>query len=166
MTNRLQILQLDPDNSQDILLVKTGLLDFMKRQEFSLLYPDFVEWYQSKIIPGFQYRERLIHIVMNNHNICGTSIVKLSPTETKLCNLVIAADFRKKGIGAKLLESSLKATTEIVKKYGYSPIIMATVAYEHRSLLGFLEKFGFTVKNTITGIYRKGVDEYILSADL
>lgn len=169
----LQIEQLIPTDPKHNLLVENDLLEFLYRERLTTLYPDFSQWYKEKVMPGFLRGERLIHIVRQDNNIYGLSIVKLSPNETKLCNLVVDVNVRGKGIGRRLLESTLAVAKEVVLKQGYSPQLTATLpkdlvvpSLERSPLINFLRTFGFVITGELESPYRKGISEYVFTKSL
>ncbi|MDQ7979047.1 GNAT family N-acetyltransferase [Paraburkholderia sp. SARCC-3016] len=119
----------------------------------SLLYPNFLHWYESKVVPGLLTGERKILLREAGGRLAGLAIVKDTEDEKKLCCLRVMPDFKGSGIGLKLFDESF----ELLK----SDKPLLTIAEEQLPQFGkIFEHFGFEVGDKYQDIYRRNKAEY------
>ncbi len=71
-------------------------------------YPNYVEKYYTKYIPGIFDGTREIIICMDDSNVVGIATLKKTKEERKICTLFVADPYRLQGIGRKLLGKAFK----------------------------------------------------------
>lgn len=71
------------------------------------LYPGITDWWKKRVIPGLENQSRLCKIVAVDGKIAALAIAKLHTKSSKLCTLRVAPEFRKLGLGQRLLRSTL-----------------------------------------------------------
>ncbi|WP_066350039.1 hypothetical protein [Aliarcobacter skirrowii] len=69
-------------------------------------YPNFENWYYSKVIPDIITNKREIILEQRNDKVVGLSIIKFD--EKKLCTLKIFDEYINKGYGLKLFNKSFE----------------------------------------------------------
>ena len=69
-------------------------------------YQDYLKWYYTKNIPRVLDGSGEIIFYLDGLIVAGLSILKKDETESKICTLLINEEYRKKGYGKELLESS------------------------------------------------------------
>ena len=118
-------------------------------RNLDLEYPNFKEWYYTKVCSGLENKTRSILIVQDEQQkIVGVSILK-NADEKKICTFRVASEFKYRGIGTELMRKSI----EILGTD--SPFI--TVSEDHiDEFKTILQKFNFQEFRRYFGYYRKG----------
>jgi GNAT superfamily N-acetyltransferase len=116
-------------------------------------YPKYSTWFKEKFLTGLKNKER-IYIVAQNENgqLVGCVLLKNTAQEKKICALFVHPDYRKKGIGGKLIEQTLS-------ELGEHPLI--TVSDRNIvQLAPLLRRKGFHLSAVKKGAYRPEDTEY------
>lgn len=71
-------------------------------------YQNYLKWYYGKNIPRVLNGSGEIIFYLDGLTVAGLTILKKDETESKICTLMIADEYRKKGYGKELLESSFE----------------------------------------------------------
>ena len=79
------------------------LTDFNHNQ-----YPEYWKWYYQKSIPRVINGQGDIIFYLDGFVVAGLAILKKDIEEAKICTLLINKEYRKKGYGKELLESSFE----------------------------------------------------------
>lgn len=165
----IRIARLQPQHSEDMLLVRELLFVFIERH-LGLYYPDIGYWYHQKVLPGFAAGNRIIHVVWDGQIISGVSILKLAQIPSKpdkISSFYLLPTLRRRGIGAMLMQRTLEASQCKIKA------VLITVPEERlaenteegRHLAGFLSSHNFRRVASLVGKYRPGKLEYVLLRD-
>ena len=77
------IIKLKETSFDDIILVKRSLMNLRK------CYPQFSEWYDSKILPNLNNDTRRMFLATNNGEFSGVLILKRTDEEKKVCTLFV-----------------------------------------------------------------------------
>lgn len=118
----------------------------------SSFYPGFQTWFNFKFLSGLNSGERKVLIVKEKGEIAGISLLKVTKEENKICTFFVAPEYRGKGIGTMLMESSLA---------NFDGSLHITVCEERNAdLKPFLQKNGFRLDSEQLGLYRDDVIEY------
>lgn len=161
---------LNPRVNADLEFVNAVLRRFMIRN-FQRYYPDVNQWYDKKVVRGFISGMRFIHVASRGADqaIVGVVIGKLSRKPyNKICSFLIVPEFRGGGVGKRLMSGMLSLLAERSK--GKPTVITvpeerATERNGGKSLLQFLQAFGFKVITVIPNRYRAGKSEMIYLTD-
>ena len=78
------------------------LTDFNHRQ-----YPDYYKWFYMKIVPRIFNNTGEMIFYLDGFNIVGLAILKKDEVERKICTLLIAEEYRRKGYGKKIVEDAI-----------------------------------------------------------
>jgi GNAT superfamily N-acetyltransferase len=70
----------------------------------SSFYPEFDDWFLSKVLPGLKNGERSILLEYTAGSLSGVAIVKNSASERKLCCLRVLPPYQGSGVGLRLFE--------------------------------------------------------------
>ena len=119
-------------------------------------YPDFVQWFQQKVIPGLKSGHRCIYIatpINDSKRIAGVLILKKETTEKKICTVCVFPQYQNQGLGTTLLRQSIQ---DLQTPH---PLITISSLYlpEYYSLLN---KFNFSLWGKYQDYYRNGLVEY------
>jgi len=124
-------------------------------------YPNFTNWYYTKVIPELKLGEREVIMAYNDADkvLSGISILKITEIEKKICTLRISPKYRKNGLGKVLFTKSL----EILETD--KPVITITKDKVHQfsPLLGH---FGFKLSQVIKDYYINSREEYVYNGFL
>ena len=116
-------------------------------------YPNLSNWYRDKFIPGLFSKERGYILATENDEIVGCALLKKTAEEKKISTLFVRPDYRKKGLGRKLLNMALKELG------GASSLTVSEECLP--SMNSLLKQSGFSLFDVKTGLYRKGKKEYL-----
>jgi GNAT superfamily N-acetyltransferase len=141
---------------------------------YKTFYPNFVEWFTNKVVPGFIEGKRVIYVVRAKEigDIKGVCIIKISYSKyesNKISSFFILPEIAGQGIGPILME---KAITEMSLN-PHSNAITLTVPEEkmifnsaHKNFGTFLERYGFALIAIEENRYRPGKKEFIYELTL
>lgn len=127
-------------------------------------YPNILEWYNNKVLPGLETGEREIILACRvskfkvdnkiSLEILGYVILKKTLTEKKICTFRVEEKYQCIGIGKKLMEASFDFL-ETRKP-------MITISEDNvKSFENLLKKYNFKLVEKIENLYVKGKTEYI-----
>jgi GNAT superfamily N-acetyltransferase len=71
-------------------------------------YPQFDEWFATKVIPGIYAGERTLLLETRDAAAVGLLIVKHTDTEKKLCTLRVRPHFESRGLGVRLFQTAFE----------------------------------------------------------
>ncbi len=122
------------------------------------LYPDFGNWFWNKVVPEIG-NSRRIFTEWSDGQLAGVVIAKAEGDERKLCTVWIAPNFKKQGLGRRLMsEAKVWLGTE-------TPLI----SVPHQRLSEFqpiFDQWGFSLTQTLRSYYRYGETEYVFNGTL
>lgn len=117
-------------------------------------YPGHKDWFFDKFLPGLKSGNRIIVAIFDDKDEpIGTSFLKKGDDEYKICTLFICEDYRKNGIGRRLMEES-------VKQLEGSDINISVSGVNINQLDSLLSKFGFKLDSKSEGDYLPEETEY------
>lgn len=127
-------------------------------------YPNILEWYNQKVLPGLETGEREIILACkiykfykNNKipiEILGYVILKKTPSEKKICTFRVEEKYQRLGIGKRLMEASFEFL-ETRKP-------MITITEDNVKFFEpLLKRYKFKLVEKIKDLYVKGKTEYI-----
>lgn len=127
-------------------------------------YPNILEWYKNKVLPGLETGEREIILACKIYKfykddevpieVLGYVILKKTPTEKKICTFRVEEKYQRLGIGKRLMEASFEFL-ETRKP-------MITISEDNvKSFESLLKKYNFKLVEKIENLYVKGKTEYI-----
>ena len=121
-------------------------------------YPNLFSWYRDTFIPGLVQKERKYILAFEEDCLVGCALLKKTKNEKKISTLFVKPDFRKRGIGKKLLQASLK-------ELGQNSSL--TVSEENLEIMRpLLDEFNFILSGTKEGLYRTRKKEYFFSTSV
>lgn len=119
-------------------------------------YPNFVDWYKKKVLPGLENGQRYMYVVspqVDPEQIAGVLILKDTAEEKKICTLCVFPQYQKQHLGELLLNLAMCKLNE--KK----PFI--TVSSRHKEdFTKLFAKYNFTCFATYDGYYQDNHTEY------
>lgn len=128
---------------------------YLNLKEATLYYPDFKNWFYSKVIPGVLLGERKIILEARENNIAGIAIVNKG-CEKKLATLRVGEFYKNKGLGIKLFEKSFEELRTD------KPFL--TVSEEkYPEFKKIFRYYGFKLTNIHYDLYRKNKKEYFFN---
>ena len=71
-------------------------------------YPGYFKWFHQTFLEGLKKKERMILIAQESQKVVGCILLKKTPDEKKICTFFVHPDFRKQGIGQKLIKAAFK----------------------------------------------------------
>lgn len=121
-----------------------------------LYYPNFKDWYYSKVVPDILLNNRSLLIEQRQKDIAGIAIIKNTIQEKKLCTLKIIDHYQNRGIGLKLFEKTFEAL-ETTK-----PLL--TVSEEKMvEFQKIFKYYDFKLTSIKKDLYRTGKVEFIFN---
>jgi GNAT superfamily N-acetyltransferase len=137
-------------------IIKTGLF----LSNLITEYPQHYEWFAKMVFKINNGKERDILLCQNETGkIIGTSILKRTNNERKICTLRVDSLYQRHGIGRKLFLKSFEwLETE-------KPII--SVSCEKLEQFEKIFKyFNFKVEQVCSGLYKQNRSEYVFNGEL
>lgn len=125
-------------------------------------YPDFIQWFQQKVVPGLKSGHRCIYIATPVHDpkcIAGILILKKEATEKKICTLCVFHQYQNQGLGTMLLNRAIR---DLQTPY---PLITISSLYL-KEYYPLLNKFNFALWGEYQDYYRTGMAEYSYNAPI
>ncbi|MDR5759753.1 GNAT family N-acetyltransferase [Caballeronia sp. LZ035] len=116
-------------------------------------YPQFDDWFATKVIPGIRNGERTMLIERRDELTVGLLIVKHTMLEKKLCTLRIRPNFESKGLGVRLFQTAF----DLLETEQPLLSVSSLAAPKFERLFGY---FGFAQEAVYAGRYLPNVDEY------
>jgi ribosomal protein S18 acetylase RimI-like enzyme len=116
-------------------------------------YPQYSTWFKEKFLPDLKNKKRMYIIAQDkDKKLVGCVLIKNTEEEKKISTLFVHPDYRKKGLGGKLMEQTLS-------ELGEHPLI--TVSDRNiAQLTPLLRKKGFHLSAVKKGAYRPEDIEY------
>lgn len=118
-----------------------------------LSYPQFDNWFATKVIPGIREGERTLLLERRDAVTVGLLIVKHTAFEKKLCTLRVRRDFESKGLGVRLFQTAFHLLE--TEQPLLSVSALAAPKFER-----LFRHFGFAQEAVYQGRYLPNVDEY------
>jgi GNAT superfamily N-acetyltransferase len=141
-------LQQSPWLLEKVLRLASEDVDFLR---FS--YPQFDNWFATKVIPGIRDGERTLLLERRGTVTVGLLIVKHTAFEKKLCTLRVRPDFESKGLGVRLFQTAF----HLLETEQPLLSVSALAAPKFERLFRY---FGFAQEAVYQGRYLPNVDEY------
>ncbi|MBE6160435.1 MAG: hypothetical protein E7157_05265 [Lactobacillales bacterium] len=82
------------------------------RSIMEIEYPDYVEWFDEKVIPNLTFGERNIILVFKKNELIGFMNLKKTKKERKMSNLYIKPSFYYNNFNNKYFDKMLELSTE------------------------------------------------------
>ena len=116
-------------------------------------YPQHSTWFKEKFLTGLKNKERIYIVAQDEEGkLAGCVLIKKTEEEKKICTLFVHPDYRKQGLGGKLMEQTLS-------ELGEHPLI--TVSDRNIAQLApLLRKKVFHLSAVKKGAYRPEDTEY------
>ena len=118
------------------------------------LYPNFHNWYYSKVLPDILLNKREFIFEYRNDSIVGLSLVKYD--EKKLCTLKIFEESQNRGFGLKLFEKSFE-------KLGTNKPFLTVSEEKYEEFKKLFNYYKFELTSVKSGLYRSGKLEYFFN---
>ncbi|WP_247317507.1 GNAT family N-acetyltransferase [Ralstonia pseudosolanacearum] len=116
-------------------------------------YPQFENWFATKVIPGILEGERTLLLERRGSVTAGLLILKHTAIEKKLCTLRIRPDFESMGLGVRLFQTAF----HLLQTEQPLLSVSALAAPKFERLFKY---FGFAQEAVYQGRYLPNVDEY------
>lgn len=131
-------------------IVAEKLINIVANELYSLssFYPDFYNWYESKVKDGIISGERKILLATRERQIAGIAIVKDTKLEKKLCCLRVSKKFQGSGVGILLFERSFETL-------GTNKPLLSISNQNIEQFNKIFRYFGFHHENSYQDLYRK-----------
>lgn len=123
----------------------------------SLEYPEILDWYLCKVVPGLRTGTRLLQTVERNGSIVGVGIAKLED-EKKICTVRVSPEYVGRGVGVRVFDQLLKGLQTD----------MPCLTVSQTKLPAFQKIFdwyGFKLTGIVNGRYVPGVIEYSFNGE-
>lgn len=95
------------DNNMDITDILNNIRDIMEKE-----YPDYVEWFDKKVVPGLSLQERNIILIFKKNELIGFINLKKTKKERKMSNLYIKPSFYYNNYNNKYFDKIIDLSTE------------------------------------------------------
>ena len=126
-------------------------------------YPRYKEWYFTKQLPAtINGDERNILFIRNpkNYNeIIAMACLKRNDEEQKICTLYVSDKYRGLGIGASIIEESMKWL-------GTTKPLITFADYKLEIFKPFINKYGWKLTEIVSGLYNNRFQELCFNGTL
>jgi ribosomal protein S18 acetylase RimI-like enzyme len=130
---------------------RSALYSFLANVE--PLYPNFKSWFNFTFCNSLGTGQRLVVLAHNGYEIVGVALLKKSISENKICTFYVSPKYRGGGVGNDLMGLAISTLD--------SDNIQITVSNERNAELApLLQSKGFSVCQSVSGLYRPGASEY------
>ena len=102
------------------------------------IYPNYRYWYYKTFLEDLKRGNRAYAVAMHHMKLCGCCLMKNTPDEKKICTLFVDPDFRRQGIGTRLVQASFK-------ELGPYPFLTTSLS-QVNSFTPFIGRLGFQAK--------------------
>ncbi len=121
-------------------------------------YPEYIEWFTKKHIPGIYAGTRDTIIVVDQNNLVGVANIK-NDREKKLCTLYFRPEYRYRRVAKILVDQAINLleTTQ--------PLI----TIPSTSISGFtrlIKRYNWQLTDCINDCYSNGVNEFIFNGEI
>jgi len=114
-------------------------------------YPNIKDWFYNKVVPDLISRKRKLIIEIENNDIAGLAIAKVSD-ERKLCSFIVDYSYYNSGIEIDLFEASFDVLD--------TNLPFLTIAEErYKVMKKTFDYFGFKLTSIHKNLYRYGKSE-------
>lgn len=120
------------DNNIDITDILNNVRSIMEVE-----YPDYVEWFDEKVIPGLSLQERNIILIYKKNELIGFMNLKKTKKERKMSNLYIKPSFYYNTLNNKYFDKIIDISTEWLET-DEPIIIMPKKDYDKCAMILFL----------------------------
>ena len=141
------IIRLTENDRDKLRLVRKSLINLRS------CYPEFGNWFDTKITPNILSGSREVFLATNNFEFSGALILKNTKHEKKICTLFIDENKRYNHLGLDLI----RIASEELETYKL-PI---TISSESINLFNNSQSFNFYQIEKRKDMYKQGLDEYI-----
>lgn len=117
-------------------------------------YPNFQNWYQTKVIHDVLSGKRELIFEEINDKTVGLSLIKFE--EKKLCTLKVFEEYQNKGYGLKLFEKSFE-------KLGTEKPFLTVSEEKYEEFKKIFDYYNFKLTSIKLGIYRENKLEYFFN---
>jgi ribosomal protein S18 acetylase RimI-like enzyme len=117
-------------------------------------YPEFQDWYYSKVIPDILNNEREFIFENRDDKIVGLSLIKYE--EKKLCTLKVFEEYQNNGFGLKLFEKSFE-------KLNTNKPFLTVSEENYNQFKKIFNYYNFELTSVKYGYYRSGKVEYFFN---
>lgn len=139
--------------TRDPSLVGKGLRCMAADTEFlRSSYPNFDDWFMSKVLPGIYTGERTLIIEERGSAVVGLLILKHTATEKKLCTLRVRPEFENRGLGVRLFETAFE-------RLGTERPLLSVSESSLPKFARIFEHFGFSQAGVYRGLYLPHIHE-------
>lgn len=121
-------------------------------KDMPLEYPNFWEWFGTKVIPGLADGTRRIFTRRVDNKLAGVAIVKKTENERKLCTLFVKEEYASRGTGLFLLDASLKFLETD------TPNLTVPLS-KLEKFERIFERYEFVKDGRVKGLYKPGAEE-------
>lgn len=124
------------------------------------IYPDYTNWYFSKVIPGIIAGNREIIICTIDKNVAGVLILKNTPSEKKICTLYVTEKFQNLGVGEKLLKKAFSIL-------GTNTPLFSVSESKFEEFKNLIFKLGWSRTQTLpVGFYNENYEEFVYNGNI
>jgi GNAT superfamily N-acetyltransferase len=150
-----------PTSFQQTLIPEADLQRVFGRLQFlEADYPDFDGWYWNTVVPEARHGEiRRIHFVERDQQIAGVYIAKRSLTERKLCNVWVAPEWERSGMGVRLM-------LDAMQWMGTSTPLASVSEARMPQFADIMTRLGYVLTQVLDGYYRPGSREFVYNGAL
>ncbi len=131
------------------------------------IYPDFENWFYSKVIPELELKNgqrEIIVVISEDKNtkksvLSGIAILKKTIDQKKICTFRVHKDYRNQGIGTLLFKACFE----------YLETEMPVISISEKILDEFeshIKKFHFELTTIHDSYYKNGIKEYVYNGSL
>lgn len=125
-------------------------------------YPKHKTWFYKKQLPETldeNGRRDIIFAVDENNKLLGTSFIKDSDKEKKICTIFVVPNERRRGIGTKLVEKSMQIL-------GTTKPTITLAEYKYPMFEKLIKKYGWVQTDSIIGLYNDSFSELVYNGSI
>lgn len=121
-------------------------------------YPEYVEWFMQKHVPGIYSGKRDTIIVVYKNKLIGIANIK-KETEKKICTLYFRPEFRYRRVGKLLVDRAIDLLESD------KPLITIP-STSLGSFTNLIKRYQWELTDCIDDCYSMGVNEYIFNGEI
>jgi hypothetical protein len=133
---------------------------FQVVRDLDAYYPDFVDWWFNKAVPGVVTGSDGLLLAEEHGQIVGVALWKKAENEAKLRCVRVVPQVAGRGLGIHLIDRALKSLG------CDKPVVTVSEEKMHDYARIFVNRFDFDLSRVEKGLYRQGKLEYIFNGPL
>lgn len=121
-------------------------------ESLSPYYPDIGQWFQTRVLTNPETYQLVVKTT--DAVLAGFAIIKVDPSEPKICCVRALPDYQNRGVGIQLIDTALELLDTA------NPLVTVSEELLHHYSRIFVKRYGWSLDDVVKGRYRRGKLEY------